>query len=355
MKIKDEKIFLDALENLPEDVNSVGIGDFLCQIQEKNTEEERLTFQAEVAAANEAQELPAFWIATEDLNVKRYVNRYLIQVNEALPQNGFFVCSFASAEERHRQIYAKYPRLLAKMVYAMDFIWHRMMPKLKLLKKVYFKIYHKVKREYPIPEILGRLSFCGFSIRWVSNIRGITYVVGQKTGQPSTDEHPSYGLLVSLRRVGKNGKRIGVYKFRTMYAYSEYLQGYAYDKNHLDDTGKIADDFRVSGWGRKLRKYWLDELPMFFNVLKGEMKLVGVRPLSEHYYSLYTPEMQQYRIKARPGMLPPYYVDMPHTLEEIQANEKRYLDAYFAHPLRTQWVYFWKIMYSILVKRRHSK
>ena len=135
----------------------------------------------------------------------------------------------------------------------------------------------------------------------------------------------------------------------------EYLQQYVYEHNALDKNGKFANDFRVSGWGKLLRKYWLDELPMVWNILKGDMKLIGVRPLSEQYYSLYTPEMQQYRILCKPGLLPPYYADMPEGIEEVQQSEKKYLDVFFQNPFRTQWVYFWKIMCSIFIKRHHSQ
>ncbi|MBR6519871.1 MAG: sugar transferase, partial [Paludibacteraceae bacterium] len=46
-----------------------------------------------------------------------------------------------------------------------------------------------------------------------------------------------------------------------------------------------------------LRRWWIDELPNLWNLVRGEMKLVGVRPLSEHYYSLYRPEVQEARVK----------------------------------------------------------
>jgi lipopolysaccharide/colanic/teichoic acid biosynthesis glycosyltransferase len=140
-----------------------------------------------------------------------------------------------------------------------------------------------------------------------------------------------------------------------MHAYSEYLQPYIYQKNHLKEGGKFADDFRISSWGRFLRTCWLDEFPMLVNLLKGEMKLVGVRPLSPHYFGLYAPEIQQLRIQTKPGLLPPFYVDMPITLEEVQESERRYLEQYLQHPFRTDWKYFWKIVWNIVFKRKRSE
>ncbi|MBO7625011.1 MAG: sugar transferase [Bacteroidales bacterium] len=288
------------------------------------------------------------------LNSQRYLNRHLIFVNQKMQMDGIFVCGFYSSEAHDRQLRKRHPKMYGFYRF-WDFLWHRACPKMVLTRRFYFSIYKQVKRVYPMPEIYGRLSYCGFDIVHADMIDDTNLVVCRKKRLPSTDEHPSYNLLITLRRVGKNGRRFGVYKFRTMYAYSEYLQQYVYEQNALDSSGKFANDFRISGWGRKLRKYWLDELPMVWNILRGEMKLVGVRPLSEQYYSLYTPEMQQYRIRCKPGLLPPYYVDMPEGIEEVQQSEKKYLDAYFRHPFRTQWVYFWKILYSIIIKRHHSK
>ena len=87
------------------------------------------------------------------------------------------------------------------------------------------------------------------------------------------------------------------------------------------------------------------------------MKLVGVRPLSEQYFSLYTPEMQRLRTRVKPGLLPPFYYDRhtPDTIEEIQASERRYLEAYMKAPHKTDWKYFWGIVANILLHRKRSK
>ena len=104
-----------------------------------------------------------------------------------------------------------------------------------------------------------------------------------------------------------------------------------------------------------MRKYWLDELPMFINLLKGDMKIVGVRPLSAHYFSLYSAELQQKRVKFKPGLLPPFYADMPKTLDEIQASEMRYLtmceekSVFF-----TDLKYILRILHNILIKKARS-
>jgi lipopolysaccharide/colanic/teichoic acid biosynthesis glycosyltransferase len=94
---------------------------------------------------------------------------------------------------------------------------------------------------------------------------------------------------------------------------------------------------------------------MLINLFKGEIKLVGVRPLSEQYFKLYSKELQFKRLKVKPGLVPPFYVDLPKTLEAIQASEIKYLDAYEKRPLLTDLVYFWKAFVNIVFKKARSK
>ena len=293
-------------------------------------------------------------LAEDHLNAIRYVNRYFRSANEKLKQDGYFVCSFDTAQKRKALIYSKYPKFIANIVYFFDFIWHRVFSKLRLTRRFYYRCTKKVRKVFPRPEVLGRLYYCGYDVVSERYIHDRYCVIAQKKRPPSTEKH-NYGVLIKLRRIGKGGKYFNVYKFRTMYAYSEYLQTYIYENNDLAVGGKFNDDYRVTGWGRFLRKTWLDELPMFINVLKRQMKLVGVRPLSQQYYNLYSEELQQLRIKTKPGMLPPFYVDMPETLDEIQESEMRYLNAYLAHPIRTDWKYFWRIIGNIVFKGKRSK
>ena len=140
-----------------------------------------------------------------------------------------------------------------------------------------------------------------------------------------------------------------------MHPYSEYLQNYVYELNSLNDEGKINKDIRITTMGRLMRKYWIDELPMILNILKGEMKIVGVRPLSMHYFSLYSKELQEKRIKFKPGLLPPFYADMPQSMDEIQASEMKYLVACEQQgEFKTDMKYFLIILKNIIIKKARS-
>jgi lipopolysaccharide/colanic/teichoic acid biosynthesis glycosyltransferase len=99
------------------------------------------------------------------------------------------------------------------------------------------------------------------------------------------------GIIFKQSRVGKNNHDFYLYKFRSMYRNS--------DKKGLITTG--SSDSRVTRAGRFLRKYKLDELPQLFNILKGDMSIVGPRPEVRKYVDLYTPEQQRV-LSLRPGL-----------------------------------------------------
>ena len=140
-----------------------------------------------------------------------------------------------------------------------------------------------------------------------------------------------------------------------MHPYAEYLQGFVYEKVGLDNGGKFKNDFRVSNLGKFMRMFWIDELPMLINLFRGDLKLFGVRPLSHQYFNLYDKELQKRRIRYKPGLIPPFYVDNPQTLEEIMSSEIKYLDAYDRRPFMTDFKYFFKAVFNIIFKKYRSK
>ena len=229
------------------------------------------------------------------------------------------------------------------------------MPKLPFTKQIYFLITQGHNRVMSEPETLGRLYSCGFEVVETKYINNLLYFIARKIKEPIYHNTPTYGPISLLQRIGKDGKIFTVYKMRTMYPYSEYLQAYIYKKNLLQEGGKIKNDYRVTTLGRFMRKVWLDEFPMLYNIVKGDLKLIGVRPLSKHFFSLYPEEFQKRRIKYKPGLLPPFYLDLPKTLDEVIASEARYLDEYDKNPIKTDIMYFSKILYNILIKKARSK
>ena len=247
------------------------------------------------------------------------------------------------------------PHFLYSIVFPLHFLLHRVFPKLPITKKLYFLITKGNNRIISKSELLGRLSFCGYSVISEMTIKNKFYFICKKKKTISNEKSPSYGPIVKLKRIGYNGEILYVYKLRTMYPYSEFIQGDIYEKYHLDTSGKIKGDNRITSWGKIFRKYFLDELPQIYNWLNGDLNIIGVRALSEHYFSLYPKDVQQKRIKFKPGLIPPYYADLPNSFEEIVESEMRYLKQKEKAPFLTDLRYFFKSVSNILILGARSK
>jgi polysaccharide biosynthesis protein PslA len=145
----------------------------------------------------------------------------------------------------------------------------------------------------------------GLMPEWQLNIKRVTDVVTATTGIVLLSPLLIYAiirvrmsspgpLIYSQQRVGYRGKCFTIYKFRSMYHPAE------------KDGPQLSSetDPRVTPWGRTMRKWRMDELPQLWNVLKGEMSLVGPRPEREYYIN----QLQQktpyftYLLKVKPGL-----------------------------------------------------
>nr|ADU03239.1 CPS16E [Streptococcus suis]ADV39937.1 CPS16E [Streptococcus suis]FAA01001.1 TPA: initial sugar transferase [Streptococcus suis] len=133
--------------------------------------------------------------------------------------------------------------------------------------------------------ILG-LIFCGFvSIALVPLIR--------KDGGPA---------IFIQKRVGKNGRIFKFYKFRSMYIDAEERKKDLLSQNQMQGgMFKMDNDPRITSIGQFIRKTSLDELPQFYNVLIGDMSLVGTRPPTVDEFEKYTPS-QKRRLSFKPGI-----------------------------------------------------
>ncbi|MBL7928843.1 MAG: sugar transferase [Bacteroidia bacterium] len=293
-------------------------------------------------------------INLEKVNDILQLNNFFETINEKLPEGGIFIGCVETKGSRKIRILAKYPPAINYIVYYCDFIFKRVFPRLPITRKIYFKTTAGRNRVLSRTETLGRLYACGFKVCEEQIINNKLYFAAVKAGTPTYEPEPTYGPIYKMKRVGKEGKIIEVYKFRTMHAFAEHLQQYVYEKYNLKEGGKFSNDFRVSTLGKLFRKYWIDELPMIINLIKGDLKLVGVRPLSKHYMSLYTDDLKQKRIRVKPGLIPPFYADMPKTIAEIMESENRYLDSYMKAPFKTDLTYFFKALNNILFKKARS-
>ncbi len=123
------------------------------------------------------------------------------------------------------------------------------------------------------------LSFCGLVVLGIPLLI-VAYKIKQNLGSP---------VLFKQKRPGKDGKIFELYKFRSM-------------TDERDANGELLpDNIRLTPFGKKLRSTSIDELPELINILKGDMAVVGPRPLLVEYLPLYNEE-QAHRHDVRPGL-----------------------------------------------------
>lgn len=109
-------------------------------------------------------------------------------------------------------------------------------------------------------------------------------------------------IFFSQQRVGKNGRKFKIYKFRSMYLDAEERKKELMEQNKMNGfMFKIDNDPRIFPFGNFIRKTSLDEFPQFFNVLKGEMSLVGTRPPTVDEYEQYELHHKG-RLAMKPGL-----------------------------------------------------
>jgi len=109
-------------------------------------------------------------------------------------------------------------------------------------------------------------------------------------------------VLFKQTRCGLGGRRFTLYKFRSMINNAEQLRAELHQLNEMDGpVFKISDDPRITRVGRWLRRFSLDELPQFWNILRGDMSFVGPRPAVPEEVDQYEP-WQRRRLRMRPGL-----------------------------------------------------
>jgi exopolysaccharide biosynthesis polyprenyl glycosylphosphotransferase len=148
------------------------------------------------------------------------------------------------------------------------------------------------------PAFIKRLIDCAVSLVLLILLMPLLVVVGVLV--KLTSQGP---VLFRQTRVGLNKRMFGIYKFRTMVADAEKVQDQLLARNEMSGpVFKIKDDPRITPLGRILRKTSIDELPQLFNVLKGQMSLVGPRAMSLRDYQLFDKDCHRRRFSVKPGI-----------------------------------------------------
>ena len=115
-------------------------------------------------------------------------------------------------------------------------------------------------------------------------------------------EDPKGSIFFSQQRCGKDNKLFPMYKFRSMVSNAEELLEELMEHNEMDGpVFKIKDDPRITRVGKFIRKTSIDELPQLFNILRGDMSIVGPRPAIPHEVAEYSHYHKQ-RLLVKPGL-----------------------------------------------------
>lgn len=152
-------------------------------------------------------------------------------------------------------------------------------------------------------------------------------------------------VIFKQKRVGLNGREFYMYKFRSMCIDAEEKKAKLLDKNEMQGgMFKIQNDPRVTAVGKILRKTSMDEFPQFFNVLKGDMSLVGTRPPTTDEVSQYQPNHWR-RLSIKPGITGMWQISGRSSITDFQTVvnlDTEYIDCWnvfmdFKIILKTIW------------------
>ncbi len=138
-------------------------------------------------------------------------------------------------------------------------------------------------------------------------------------------------ILFSQTRIGRNGRRFKIYKFRSMYLDAEERKKELEKQNEIQGLMfKMENDPRITKVGKFIRKTSIDELPQFYNVVKGDMSLVGTRPPTEDEFEKYN-QYYRRRISMTPGLTGLWQVSGRSEIEDFDDVVKydlKYIDSW---------------------------
>lgn len=144
-------------------------------------------------------------------------------------------------------------------------------------------------------------------------------------------DSPGDGAIFRQRRVGRDGKLFWLYKFRTMCPDAEEQLNELLSQNQMDGpVFKIKGDPRITRVGRFLRKTSLDELPQLWNILVGDMAVIGPRPALWNQYDLLAERDKYGANDVRPGLTGWAQI---HGRDELEIVDKARLDGYYVEHL----------------------
>ena len=309
----------------------------------------------------------AVLVQLKPMNALRRLNRFLMQVPAHVPMGGYFVFRYRPLDDELEALKRGRRGPALWFAYSWHFLRYRGLPKIPVLEQLYFSkplsvidswLYRRMgqrRRVISRAEMWGRMYYWGFEVLGERQIDGEYWVVTRRFRTFDAARQPSFFMVARLTKVGLDGRLMHLHKVRTMYPFSEFVQERLYQDHGLSTTGKFRNDFRLTDYGRFLRKYWLDELPQVFDWLRGEVKLVGMRATSPHFLGLYPTALYDLYVQTKPGLIPPIFDANTSGFDDIVRIEFDYLEAYQRSPFLTDARCLLKTAHDIVIRGVRSK
>lgn len=147
-------------------------------------------------------------------------------------------------------------------------------------------------------------------------------------------------IIFTQTRIGKDGKEFNILKIKTMI-----------DSNNNTYLSTQENDSRIKNWAKWLRRWGIDEIPQIINIIKGEMTIIGPRPLTPQDFSILPKELIELRKKVKPGWFNPKYVSHnPFDFQTVVETEMDYIKSKLRKPFRTDIKYLFLIVFNIFFR-----
>jgi len=133
-------------------------------------------------------------------------------------------------------------------------------------------------------------------------------------------------LIIKIECLGQYEQPIIIHKFRSMYLNSDRDFSDVSSRHGLDSLGKIINDPRITPIGKIMRRYFIDELPQFYDLNRGVISLVGIRPKTLDYWKKYPVDHMKRALKFKPGLFGVhYYYNNLRDSQDFLQTEQEYL------------------------------
>ncbi len=306
-------------------------------------------------------------VCTTRMNDVRRLNLFLEHIVNHLAMGGYFVMHYTPLENVYSGMRKKHGVFGYRILYLFHFLWFRAVRKIPFVDKAYFSsclrwldkvhlaVVKRRNRALSKAEMWGRLAFWGMDVIAESQGEKERCIIARRLGNPHPNRFPSYYPIIALAKVGLDGKVLRMHKMRSMYAFSEFIQNRIFQDQGLTETGKFKNDFRLTEYGKFIRRYWIDELPQFYDWLKGDIKLVGMRATSAHYLSLYPQALYDLYIQVKPGLISPIFDQSTTEFAQIVKVELDYLKSYIQNPFKADLKCFVQTFTDIFFRGVRSK